>query len=46
MMIFSDAASEQGETPCSEAASLSYPPHPTPHTPHPTPHVFVKNLPL
>ncbi|NEO76750.1 hypothetical protein [Moorena sp. SIO4G3] len=28
------------------AASLSYPPHPTPHTPHPTPDVFVKNIPL
>ncbi|WP_424097566.1 hypothetical protein [Moorena producens] len=30
----SGAASEQGVSPCSEAASLSYPPHPTPHTPH------------
>ncbi|WP_267876400.1 hypothetical protein [Moorena producens] len=35
-----------GETPCSLAASLSYTPHPTPHTLNPTPEVFVKNLPL
>ncbi|WP_293061108.1 MULTISPECIES: hypothetical protein [unclassified Moorena] len=30
-----------GETPCSLAPSLSYPPHPTPHTPHPTPEEVV-----
>ncbi|WP_149031066.1 hypothetical protein [Moorena producens] len=35
-----------GETPCSLAASLSYPPHPTPYTLHPTPDVKVKNIPL
>ncbi|NEO03264.1 MAG: hypothetical protein F6K50_50520 [Moorea sp. SIO3I7] len=30
-----------GEPPCSLAPSLSYPPHPTPHTPHPTPEEVV-----
>ncbi|NEO12145.1 MULTISPECIES: hypothetical protein [unclassified Moorena] len=28
----------RGKPPQVGAASLSYPPHPTPHTPHPTPH--------
>ncbi|WP_158517380.1 hypothetical protein [Moorena producens] len=46
MMIEERCSFGTGGFPQDRAASLSYPPPPTPHPLHPTPHVFVKNLPL